>query len=84
MLAYVEFLSLTPSAATERHVAELRRVGFSDEAVFEIVLVTAYYSLRCRMADGLGVEVDARTKRDAALVEAFAYRSETDGAGGSS
>lgn len=27
-----------------------------------------------RMADGLGVVVDARVKQDPALVEAFAYR----------
>jgi hypothetical protein len=27
-----------------------------------------------RMADGLGVDVDARAKGDPALVEAFAYR----------
>jgi hypothetical protein len=26
------------------------------------------------MADGLGVELDARAKQDAALVDAFAYR----------
>jgi hypothetical protein len=37
-------------------------------------MVTAYYALRCRMADGLGVEIDARLKQDDALVEAFAYR----------
>lgn len=42
-------------------------------------MVTAYYSLRCRMADGLGVEVDARLKLDPALVEAFAYREKGDG-----
>lgn len=79
MLTYVELLALTPSTATEHHVAGLRRVGFSDEEIFEIVMVTAYYALRCRMADGLGVEVDSRVKRDTALVEAFAYRGRTDG-----
>lgn len=74
MLAYVEVVALTPSQATARDVATLRQVGFTDEQIFEIVMVTAYYALRCRMADGLGVEVDARVKQDAALVEAFAYR----------
>jgi alkylhydroperoxidase family enzyme len=77
MLAYVELLALTPSKATSDHVGALRQVGFSDEEIFEIVMVTAYYSLRCRMADGLGVEVDARAKQDKALVEAFAFRDET-------
>ncbi len=76
MLAYVELLTLTPSAAGEAQVVELRRLGFSDAAIFEIVMVTAYYSLRCRMADGLGVELDASAQRDTALVEAFAYRDQ--------
>jgi len=77
MLAYVELLALTPNAAREDHVAALRRVGFGDAEIFEIVMATAYYALRCRMADGLGVELDARVKRDATLVEAFAYRNKT-------
>ncbi len=83
MLAYVEILALTPNKATAGDVDTLRRAGFSDEEIFEIVMVTAYYSLRCRMANGLGVEVDARLKQDPALVEAFAYRETTDGQEGS-
>jgi alkylhydroperoxidase family enzyme len=74
MLAYVEILALTPNMATADQVETLRRVGFSDEQIFEIVMVTAYYALRCRMADGLGVDVDERVKGDPALVEAFAFR----------
>lgn len=81
MLGYVELLAVTPSRATPDHVDSLRRVGFSDEEIFEIVMVTAYYALRCRMADGLGVGLDTRAKRDPALVEAFAYRRETDNSG---
>ncbi len=72
MLAYVEVLALNPSRATKGDLETLRQVGFTDEEIFEIVMVTAYYSLRCRMASGLGVEVDARAKRDPALVAAFA------------
>ena len=74
MLAYVELLALTPSAATAEHLTTLRQVGFGDPEIFEIVMVTAYYSLRCRMADGLGVEIDGRLRQDARLVEAFAFR----------
>jgi alkylhydroperoxidase family enzyme len=79
MLAYVEVLALTPSKATRDHVMALRQVGFGDEEIFEIVMVTAYYALRCRMADGLGVEIDSRVKQDDALVEAFAYRAKAEG-----
>ena len=76
MLAYVELLALTPSEATPEHVAALREVGFRDEEIFEIVMVAGYYALRCRMADGLGVEVDSRAKQDPALVDAFTYHEE--------
>jgi alkylhydroperoxidase family enzyme len=75
MLNYVEVLALTPTKATPAHLAALREAGFRDEDIFEIVMVTAYYSLRCRMADGLGVDVDAGAGRDAVLVDAFSYRA---------
>jgi alkylhydroperoxidase family enzyme len=74
MLEYVELLSVTPSAATAAHVARLREVGFDDPEIFEIVMVTGYYALRCRMADGLGVEIDRRPGHDPKLAEAFAFR----------
>ena len=73
MLAYVEVVALTPSTATADDVAGLRHVGFGDAEIFEIVTVTAYYALRCRMADGLGVDIDAEGRQDPALVEAFAF-----------
>lgn len=79
MLEHVEVLALTPSRASKSDIETLRRVGFTEEEIFEIVMVTAYYSLRCRMANGLGVEVDARLKEDPALVEAFAYDEKADG-----
>jgi alkylhydroperoxidase family enzyme len=79
MLEYVEIIAVTPSAATQKDVAALRQAGLSDEEIFEIVMVTAYYALRCRMADGLGVELDARVSHDRTLVEAFAYRGTADG-----
>lgn len=77
MLDYVEVLATAPAQVTADHLAALREVGFGDAAIFEIVMVTAYYALRCRMADGLGVDVDARVKQDAALVDAFSYRAGT-------
>ncbi|MBI3827330.1 MAG: hypothetical protein HY294_15155 [Candidatus Rokubacteria bacterium] len=81
MLGYVEILALAPAKATPENVETLRQVGFSDEEIFEIVMVTGYYSLRCRMADGLGVEIDARLKQHGALATAFAYRDEPDAGG---
>jgi len=74
MLAYVELLALKPHTSTADHLEALRQASFSDEEIFEIVMVAAYYALRCRMADGLGVDVDERAKGDPILVEAFDYR----------
>jgi alkylhydroperoxidase family enzyme len=74
MLSYVEVLAVTPAKATRDHVVGLREAGFRDEEIFEIVMVTAYYALRCRMADGLGVDVDDRARTTAVLVDAFSYR----------
>jgi alkylhydroperoxidase family enzyme len=73
MLAYVEVVAVQPSAATQDHLTTLREAGFGDAEIFEIVMVTAYYALRCRMANGLGVEIDARAKQDPGLVEAFGF-----------
>jgi uncharacterized protein YciW len=81
MLAYVEILALAPSKATADDVETLRQLGFSDEEILEIVMVTGYYSLRCRMADGLGVEIDARLQQHGALAAAFAYHAEPDAGG---
>lgn len=48
---------------------------FRDEEIFEVVMVAAYYSLWCRMAEGLGIDVDASAKRDAVLADAFEDRA---------
>ena len=78
MLAYVEVVAVKPSAATQEHLATLRQAGLGDAEIFEIVMVTAYYALRCRMANGLGVEIDARAKHDPGLVEAFRFEDAPD------
>jgi len=49
MLEFAEFLTTTPSGVTEDWVDELRSVGWDDAALFNYM---------CRVADGLGVELD--------------------------
>lgn len=46
-----------PEAMTEAHVDTLREVGWSDRAVLDIVLITAYFNFVNRIATGLGVEI---------------------------
>ncbi len=78
MCAYVEVLAIAPTKATSDDIVALRQTGFGDAEIFEIVMVTAYYSLRCRMADGLGVEIDEPLKQHGALAAAFVYHAEPD------
>jgi len=59
MLAYTEKLTLTPWEMVETDVIALREAGFSDAAILDINQVTGYYAFVNRLADGLGVELEA-------------------------
>ena len=59
MLTYTEKLTLTPWDMVEADVIALREVGFSDAAILDINQVTGYYAFVNRLADGLGVELEA-------------------------
>lgn len=59
MLTYVDKLTRTPGAMESADVARLRDGGFSDSAILDICQVAAYYAFVNRLADGLGVELEA-------------------------
>ena len=59
MLEYAEKLTREPWNMAEGDVVALREVGFSDEAILNINQVTSYYAFVNRLADGLGVELEA-------------------------
>lgn len=59
MLTYAEKLTATPAAMTRADVEALRAEGFSDADVLAIAEVTAYYAYVNRLADGLGVAIEA-------------------------
>ncbi len=59
MLTYVEKLTLRPWEMIEDDVIALRQNGFSDGAILDINQVTAYYAYVNRLADGLGVGLEA-------------------------
>lgn len=60
MLDFVAKLTREPSSMREADVKGLRDVGFTDENVLSIVLVTCLYNFMTRLADGLGVEFPQR------------------------
>jgi uncharacterized peroxidase-related enzyme len=59
MLDYAVKLTREPAAITPADVEALRHAGFSDAAILDICQVTAYYAFVNRLADGLGVELEA-------------------------
>ena len=48
----------------EADVQELRNAGFSNAGILDIVQVTGYYAYVNRLADGLGVELEAFWKEN--------------------
>lgn len=59
MLAYAEKLTREPWAMVEGDIAALRAAGFHDADILDINQVTGYYAYVNRLADGLGVELEA-------------------------
>lgn len=59
MLAYAEKLTNDPCNMTDSDVAALRKAGFVDGDILDIVQVAAYYNYVNRLACGLNVELEA-------------------------
>lgn len=63
MLDYAAKLTLTPATITEQDITALRSTGFDDRAILDIAQITAYYAYVNRIADGLGVSLEAYWQR---------------------
>lgn len=58
MLDFAAKLTRSPSEMTSADVEGLREHGFGDEAVNDIVQVTALFAYFNRLADGLGIDLE--------------------------
>lgn len=56
MLGFARKLTLSPAEMQEQDLERLRRHGFDDDAIADIVNVTAMFALYNRLAEGLGVD----------------------------
>ncbi len=61
MLAYAEKLTLMPSALSEADLDGLR-AHFSEAQALDIVTIASLFNFIDRIADALGVELDAMTQ----------------------
>ena len=64
MLDYAVKLTREPWAMVEADIVDLRTAGFGDAAILDIAQVAAYYAFVNRLADGLGVELEAYWNQD--------------------
>ena len=55
MLDYVVQVTRDATRITPAHHEMLRRVGFDDQAILQITLITAWFNYINRVADALGV-----------------------------
>lgn len=69
MLDFVARLTRRPGAVVPGDLDQMRRHGFDDAAIHDVVQVTALFSYFNRLADGLGIDPepdwpDAAPRRD--------------------
>ena len=58
MLDYASKLTSSPCDVTKADFLEVKKAGFKDSDILDIVQVVAYYNYVNRMACGLGVELE--------------------------
>lgn len=63
ILDYARKLTAQPSAMTEGDIQLLRKAGLDDGEILGVCQVAAYYNYVNRLADGLGVELEAYWQR---------------------
>ena len=63
MLDFASKLTRNPSSMEEADVKTLRGLGLSDDQILSVVLITCVFNFMTRLADGLGVELDAQRQQ---------------------
>ena len=53
-------LTLTPQAVSQVHIDALRAAGYDDRAIHDACAIISYFAFVNRIADGLGVALEAR------------------------
>ncbi len=56
LLDFAEKLTRVPVSSMQSDISLLRQAGWSDGAILDVTLITAYFAFVNRIADGLGVK----------------------------
>ena len=71
-----EKLSGTPTRMTEKDWEPLRTLGVGDEGCLEVAHIVGIFNYLTRLADGLGLQLDAGTRAASETGEALRRASE--------
>lgn len=63
MLDFAVKLTKEPTKMQESDIQGLRELGLSDEQILSVVGITCLFNFMNRLADGLGVDVEAERQR---------------------
>lgn len=83
MLHFVEKLIFTPGKITADDVDTLRKVGFDDRGVLDVVMQTAMFNFMNRLADGVGIRAEdkfraLKDRKDNSVQEALSVEGAAD------
>lgn len=59
LIAYADKLTRDPGGISRTDVELLRQAGFDDRSIHDACAIVAYFAFVNRIADGLGVELEA-------------------------
>jgi uncharacterized peroxidase-related enzyme len=59
MLEYASKLTRKPGSVSKDDLERLREIGFADDEILHIALITGYFNFVNRVASGLGVAIEA-------------------------
>ena len=60
LLAYVKVLTLTPAETQDIYVEACRKVGWTDDEIFDATFTTSFFAFFNRMADAYGLDYEPR------------------------
>ena len=63
LLDFARKLNDNPGDVRQPHIDQLRSAGLSDQNIFDVVVLVAYFNFMNRIADGLGVEPEPEKQK---------------------